>query len=84
MYNRASGPRFIETRDQGVDAKFQTADKCLATEESGYCKGDEDIAFVDRRLMEFMVHTMADMEKKLQRYEGGNSEQISLLQQLFQ
>ena len=34
--------------------------------------------------MKFMVHTMADMEKRLQRYEDGNSEQISLLQQLFQ
>ena len=59
-------------------------DECIATAESGYCKGDEDIVLVDKRLMQFMVHTMVEMEKKLLRYEGTNNEQLSLLQQLFQ
>ena len=70
--------------EHGASRKPQTADKGIATDESGFCKGDEDIVMVDRKLMQFMIHTMGDMEKRLLRYEGGSSEQISLLEQLFQ
>ena len=74
----------LKTKEQGISVKPETADKKLATDESGYCKGDEDIVLVDRRLMQLMVHSMAEMESKLLRYEGGSPEQISMLQQLFQ
>lgn len=65
------------------ETKSETADKGISTDESGYCKGDEDIVLVDRRLMQLMVQSMAEMESKLLKYEGGSNEQISLLQQLF-
>ncbi|XP_065053115.1 uncharacterized protein LOC135682245 [Rhopilema esculentum] len=72
-----------ETVEMGVSAKPETANKKLATEESGYCQGDEDITMVDRRLIQMLMQCLTEMEEKLRIYEGTTS-RPTLLQQLFQ
>lgn len=70
-------------KDQGTTAKPETENKKQATDHSGYCKGEEDIIFIDRSVMQFMIVTMTEMEKKLIEYEGSHGRK-SLLQQFFE
>ena len=72
------------TADVGIDATPQFTEKCIETEESGYCKGDEDIILIDRRLLHMIIQSVMQLETRLQQYEGGTGETVSFLQQLMQ